>query len=263
MTARFSVLGTVRGSSFERPSATVSIETIGTASGLRLAVADGSYGGTTLWDVTGTGAPRLTATEWHLPATRVPISLGTRDASLAQTAVDTAMAAWDTGAAAGTGASGQVAYLSTAAVMADSAIVLGARLGGLDLLFVAQRNGNGISSHVLDAEGTPGAPRLRIDSSKNYLDKVTDMAVIATATGNFLVAGSSSEHGLSSYRIRPDGTLSDVGHIGRAESLPIQGVTAIETVLIDGQVYVIVTASGSSSVTVLEMDARGALRPVD
>ncbi|KMK63976.1 calcium-binding protein [Puniceibacterium sp. IMCC21224] len=251
-------MGTSLTGSFAAPSSTVTLTRIETAAGLRLAVTDHTFGATQTVNVTGAGAAQIVGTIWHTPESRIAVNVEGAAGSLPTAVIGMAQQAWAAG-----DVSGHLAYLGTGALQAQAASVLAAGINGQSLLFVAPQNGSGITSFVVNANGTLGARQVRADTDAAYLDKPSDLTVIETNSGSFLYAGSASEHGLSGYRIGAGGALSEVVHLGRDQSLPVQTVTALDSAEINGRDFLIVAASGSSSLTVLEVADNGTLRAVD
>ncbi|MDU8912144.1 hypothetical protein [Aestuariicoccus sp. MJ-SS9] len=109
----------------------------------------------------------------------------------------------------------------------------------------------------------PGATLTRGDSANAYLDHVSDLAVLGTAQGVFVAAASASEHGVSVVRLDSGGGLTPVAHLGQPNSVPVQGLTALEAGEVDGREYLIAAARGSSSLTVFAVSDTGGLSVTD
>lgn len=80
---------------------------------------------------------------------------------------------------------------------------------------------------------------------------------------DFLLAASSGDEGITSYRIGNTGALQEVGFAGADTGLGIATPTAMEVIQAYGQSFVLVGAAGSSSITVMRLDAQGALEVTD
>lgn len=252
-------IGTVWGQGFDLPAGPAALTSVATGTGVQVAVAQYGYSATQHVILTAGGAAALPDPVWHSPDSRAGLSGSALAGSLPQATLDTALAHWDlTG-----GGSGQRVYLGAGALAAEAATVIAASWGGQDLLFAAAATGAGISAFRLDAGGRPGTAVVRGDTADQYLDAVADLALIATEQGLFLYGGSASEHGVSGYRVGADGSLTPVTDLGRSESLPVQGVSALEPVTVAGQDYLIAAAAGSSSLSVLSVRADGALGVTD
>ncbi|QDC08083.1 hypothetical protein FHY55_01970 [Oceanicola sp. D3] len=190
---------------------------------------------------------------------RISFSLFSQGVSLAGTVIDAALAE----AAAGDSGS-ERAYLSTNENQANAASVLSATVSGTDYLFVAPQNGDGVAVYAVTNNGNSLTFRDSVgDTEGSYAANISAMSVVEVGGTTYLLVGSSSEHGVTSYAVGSNGTLTEADSFGRDESLPVQTVTAMDSAEIDGRYYVVVVSSGSSSLTVLEVAPGGALNPAE
>lgn len=95
------------------------------------------------------------------------------------------------------------------------------------------------------------------DTPKTSLDHGADMVTLTSGSEQFAIFASTSESGLSSYRIAPDGTLEFVDTITPADGLWVAGLTALTAVTLEGQSFVIAAAAGSSSLAVVRVNPMG------
>lgn len=87
----------------------------------------------------------------------------------------------------------------------------------------------------------------------------------ARAGGNsFLLAADGDSNGLRSYRVNlSTGELRVADSLGAADGLGINAPTALETVVAHGATWIILAAAGSSSLSVMRLDATGQMTPAD
>ncbi|RDD64368.1 hypothetical protein DU478_20435 [Thalassococcus profundi] len=252
-------IGTTTAAGFDLPIAAISMTRVMQETATRIAMADYAYGATLETDLGPGGLPPMLATDWHSPGTRLALAVsGHSGASLPRAVIDTARAARDAGEGGG-----QRAYLGPGAHQDEAATVLATRVGGQEQLFVAAMDGAGLTGFAIGAGGVPGGPRARVDTARHYLDAVTDLAAVETPGGTYLYAASAREHGISGFRVGADARLDPVEDLGRAESLPVQTVMALETAQLAGRSFVIAAAAGSDSLTVLRVADDGRLSVAD
>ncbi|MCB2135139.1 MAG: hypothetical protein KDE08_04225, partial [Rhodobacteraceae bacterium] len=164
---------------------------------------------------------------------------------------------------AGSGfASSVTAFLGPVADYNDMVDLVGATIGGQDYIFAAARTGAGID--IFSA--TTGAPILldhRGDTPTSYADGISTMATIQIGARSFLITGSETESGVTTFEIGPTGHLTEVASLGIGELIPIAAVSEIRTIGFDGQTYLLAASAGSSSLTVFDVAANGTLSVTD
>ncbi|PRY92789.1 hemolysin type calcium-binding protein [Hasllibacter halocynthiae] len=130
--------------------------------------------------------------------------------------------------------------------------------GGTMPAFVASAAGGGIAR--IDASGTAlGVTGRMADTEATYAAD----AHLAVAVGDYLVTASAHEGGITVWAGDGDGGLSAVGAVGAVQGLGIAEPTALVRAAVAGERYVILGASGSSSLSVLHIGANGAPMPTD
>ncbi|UMA64711.1 hypothetical protein LVO79_17185 [Roseivivax marinus] len=250
--------GTVSGGSFALPAGPVSLTAVLTDGVRQIAVSDEVFAGTEMLGASGAGLSRTGDPAWHEPAARVALTVNGEARSLPDAVIATALGHLALG-----GGNGQSVWLAEGGRAADRGTVAAADVGGATQLFVAAATGAGLTGYVLNGTGAPGTARPVRDTDGRYLDQVADLAVIKTSGGTYLYAGSSSEAGLTGFRVGADARLSEVEFLGREESLPVQTVSGLAAAHVAGRDFLVVAASGSSSLTVLRVRADGSLGPTD
>lgn len=243
MPAELVHLGTFTGGVFEDPVAEADMVALG--GGVRVGLSDPDVMVTV---TSGSSGPRITATEWVGSAAET-LSLGGAQVSVAIAALGTVVAA-----------PGQA--LSTPFNRAGAAGRGGTLLVADGRLIVASETGAGLGSFALQGS-LPGQGRFTGDTGASYAADISALAAVEAGGTTYVYAGSATEHGVSGYRVVSDGRLEAVVHLGMQQSLPVQTVTQLESVSVAGQNYLIVGASGSSSLSVLKVASDGGLSVTD
>lgn len=152
-------------------------------------------------------------------------------------------------------------YLDGSSFAGLSARFVSVVVGGEELLYAARSYGQGISTFTLG-----GAVSFRAetaDTAGTHLSGVTGLAIATVGPAQFLVSASGSEDGLSIMRIGPGGALEETHSVSTAEGVPIDAPSGLLTLEIAGETYVVVSASGTSSLSVFRLDGNGRLTFAD
>lgn len=246
--------GTIHAENFEFAQTVAAIAALSDG---RFSVADYSTGVTRLIS-TGPSGPAIDGTWWHEATPRVAFDLPDSPGALPAALVPELLDAWEAGER-----SARPGFLAEGGLQTEAASLLAARLGGQDMLFAAASDGSGVSSFRLAPDGAPQSVRSLSDTADSFLRNVSDMALVELAGTAYLFAGSASEHGISGMRVTADGRMVRVENLGRDDSLPVQTVTALEAAEVAGRAFLLMAASGSSSLTVLSVAADGTLAVAD
>lgn len=127
-----------------------------------------------------------------------------------------------------------------------------------DMLYVF---GDGLDHYATDAGSATlkGGP-----SDFDITDAISHAISVEKNNKTFVITASDEGNDIVVYLADEDtGALAYNGGSGANLGLGLNGITGLETVTIEGATYVIVAASGSSSISVLEVDNSGGLRPVE
>ena len=92
---------------------------------------------------------------------------------------------------------------------------------------------------------------------------VTAMVPVTLSGGQFLFVLSAASDALRSYRILADGSLQEVSVLGAGGGLGIAAPSAMVIVDFGGQKYALVTAAGSSSISVVALESQGRMNLTD
>ena len=172
-------------------------------------------------------------------------------------------------------ADGSLSPVSTAALpmppgVAEASLdkIIAVTVDGQQLLVAISGLGNFISTHAIGANGVLGAGSLHIaDGGMGYYIP-SDIAalqfggrsfvVVAGATaavdGRGYVIAGGADGGISVFTLLPDGRLLHLQTIVDANDTTLGRVSAIEAVVIAGQIVLLVTSAGETGVTQLVID---------
>ena len=138
-----------------------------------------------------------------------------------------------------------------------------ATVNGKDFLYVAACHGAGVSTYRIEGDGTLTLVRAIGDSQTRYLGGVTAMDSVWLGGRQVMVTISMAENGLSVFELTGGGQLNTLSSFGVDEQLPVDRPCAVTLVELNGRVFVLLAAFGTSSLTVLALDDTGVLRFVD
>jgi len=128
--------------------------------------------------------------------------------------------------------------------------------GGNETVFGGLWQGSGVVRLTLDNGGNPQNATLVAGMADE------DVAAMAGATINgedFLFTASGSSPRLSAWQVNANGTTSLVDRMTAAEGLAISQASAMEFLQIGSENFLILTASGTSSVSVVKVSDTGTL----
>ncbi|MCR8726818.1 calcium-binding protein, partial [Frigidibacter sp. ROC022] len=222
---------------------------------LRVVAIDDGAGRVRLFDPSEDGLARVADT----PSLNGRLALDDGAGSLSQQVLALASG----GAALGDAGSLTTSLAAGAGHGSAGALVSG-RFGGVETFYVAQPAAAGFGVYAgTDSAGLHCLARSG-DSATTYAQGISALALVSVGDSDFLFAGSVLEHGLSGWRLDAAGLPGAVvDSFGRAESLPVQAVTALDSAELGGRSYLVAAASGSSSLTVLQVAADGRLTATD
>jgi serralysin len=117
-------------------------------------------------------------------------------------------------------------------------------MAGLQIYNMAS---NGAMSFVTSISDTP----------KTYLTEISDLASFGSGGDRVLLALSSVDHGMTSFRISSTGASEVVDSIGPREGLYISGAQMLQVAQVAGQNFAVLAASGSDSLSVVRINPMG------
>ena len=93
--------------------------------------------------------------------------------------------------------------------------------------------------------------------------QVVDMVSVTINGQDFILTACALNDEISAFRVDSSGALVETGVMGALQGLGINNPTAMSLAQVGGQTFVIVAASGTSSISVLRVMPDGSLVPVD
>lgn len=123
---------------------------------------------------------------------------------------------------------------------------------------------NGGGAVLLEALVTlaPQGPDLLPEGG--YAGQIVALRDVTIEARHYLVTICAETHGLTTYQRDPaTGALTLVDRFGETEGLGIHAPTGMELVTVGGNTFVVVTAAGTSTLSVMRLGADGRLSPTD
>lgn len=148
----------------------------------------------------------------------------------------------------------------TAAAVASYALS-----GGRAALYMVDAGTGAIDAFLTDGKGGITAEATLHGEAAHYqLDGDAVLTVAEVGGKGILLAADAGSHGLSSYRIDAEtGALARAATLGAADGLGVAHPSALETITAHGSSWAVMAATGSSSISVMELAPDGGLRLAD
>ena len=252
---RLDLVGTLTGVRFGVPSAQIEIVAAGTVSAPRWQVINHVSRETVTLSVVTNAMGAQTGLTVH-GSDRVALTVDGVAGSVLGDAVGAAVRL--------DGAASVTTFLSGSnATQGQMVEMLAVDAGPSTWIYSARPAGTGIAIHEVNADGTLTLRGTVADTSQTAAVAVTSMVAASLGTARVLYTGSASEHGVQAWSIGENGALSALGVQGPAQGVPLQGISCLRSVVVDGQTFVVAAAAGSSSLTVFRMGTDGRLTAVD
>ena len=137
--------------------------------------------------------------------------------------------------------------------------VAAAQMSGLNLLVTAQSGQSGFSVHSVSAD-LALSPLQTVNVAHG---SVADLELIGVGGTNLAIAIDTAGNEVLSYTVAADGSMSIADTLGVADGLGLIAPEILRVVEVAGQSYGVVAAASSSSISVFEIDASGALTARD
>lgn len=118
---------------------------------------------------------------------------------------------------------------------------------------------SGIGQVTLNADGDYVASEITFANGQAYDDQITSLAQAQVNGVTYIFGASSTEHGISTWTVASNGDLSNTSNLGNDEGLWITAPTALETVTIGANTYLVLAAAGTGSLSVMRVENDGSL----
>jgi Ca2+-binding RTX toxin-like protein len=139
--------------------------------------------------------------------------------------------------------------------------IMGGAVGSVAVL--STWNKAGFSIYGLTGKGALDFAGAIADTAKSYVANVSDTATVTLGGQDYLLTLSSLENGLTCYVIGADRKAALIDSLGNHDGLWVSGPAALRTVAVDGVTYAVIAATGSSSLSVVRVNAMGCLFVTD
>ena len=164
----------------------------------------------------------------------------------------------------GTGVGGLTGFLQAGAPMRAQAVeMIAVEVAGQSYLLAARHSGSGVESFRIGPGGGLTPVAVAADAGAFALAGVVALARAQVGGVSYIFAGSGAEHGITTLVVGATGALTRGAVTGQAQGVPMQGITALQTVEAFGATWLVAAAAGSSSLTVFCVGAGGVLVPMD
>ena len=134
---------------------------------------------------------------------------------------------------------------------------------GVSYVTLAATATGGVATFAVGDDGALTPAGFVSGTGDGFTDTPTALCVVGNGGGQYVVSISATDNSITSLHIGPGGTLTPVSNLGAEHYLPIATPQDVASVTVAGHSFVIVASAGSSSLTVLSVDAHGTLTPTD
>ncbi len=144
--------------------------------------------------------------------------------------------------------------------ISDQIGAVGIDIGGATYLVTSLPNAPGLATFQVQGDGSLLALTPAPDPA---VGQISDLASVTAYGQTWVLSTSQSGDSIDSYSIDSTGTMTHAGSFGAVDGLGINTPTDLVPVTLEGQPYVVVASAGTSSLSVLRLEADGSLTPVD
>ncbi|WP_069299349.1 beta-propeller fold lactonase family protein [Neptunicoccus sediminis] len=155
---------------------------------------------------------------------------------------------------------GDFAPATGAGALAGFGLTLAVTTAGGDYVF---SGGDGITSYRLGDGFAMDQSGYFKDTAKRFLGDVSALAHLSVAGTDYLFAASAFDAGLSSFRIKSNGTLQFIEDVAPADGSGFSKPQALAAVTVGDAEYLVMASAGTSSLTVFSVSNDGTLREVE
>lgn len=121
----------------------------------------------------------------------------------------------------------------------------------------------GIARLQLSGNGTLLGTGYTPDTAQSFATGITAITTATFDATPYIVTVAQEMNGLTLWSVADNGNLWAEDTVDASDGLWISAPTAVETVVIGAQTYMIVAAAGSGSLSVVTLDATGAMSVID
>ena len=134
---------------------------------------------------------------------------------------------------------------------------------GNQAVFGSLASGADMGCLVFNSAGTFQSFQELYDRADTFADDVTAISSARIGTAQYLLTASGTENGITVWAVSNTGDITPKSSLGTDDDLWVAAPTAMEVVTIGAKTYVVLASAGSSSLTVMSLDALGNLQVTD
>ena len=134
---------------------------------------------------------------------------------------------------------------------------------GNQAVFGSLASGADMGCLVFDSAGALLSFQELYDRENTFADHVTAISSAQIGTAQYLLTASGTENGITVWAVSNTGDIAPKSSIGTEDGLWVAAPTAMEVATIGAKTYVVLASAGSSSLTVMSLDALGNLQVTD
>lgn len=131
------------------------------------------------------------------------------------------------------------------------------------VVFGGMTGAAGIGVVRLNATGSLISSGVITGGSAAFAQSITATALAGIGQGQILFTASRLGNGVTSWAVSDSGGLTEISHLGPDRGLWISEPSALATVTLDGAGYLLIAATGSSTLTVARIGTSGAMMVTD
>ena len=139
----------------------------------------------------------------------------------------------------------------------DSILVHPTSIVGPDGTYLVSGGPDGLISYAVAPTGDLTFANSIGSDADTLLADISDTATVAVAGQAYVLSTSAIDNSLTVLSLGTGGLLTRIGDIAAADGFGFEGISAIETASVDGRVFAILAASGSDSLSVVEISEAG------
>lgn len=161
------------------------------------------------------------------------------------------------------GATGTPVSIHNSGFIGDQMTMLAVKFGPDTFVYASRYGDAGLAMYRVSAPAVLTPIGNLIDDSELFLGDVTAMASGRIGSRQFLFTASGAENGITCLEIGSDGRLSPISTVDQDSNLFVSGLSGLETATVGAETYLLATAAGSSSVSVVKISPTGQMQVVD
>ncbi len=154
-------------------------------------------------------------------------------------------------------------YTTTQGQPTDVVSATVCNMGDKTLLIVAQAEGPGLACYEIASDNSLTFLGHDYLSGTNYSEGITQLSVIAYDGQDYVASLSMGGNGLTILKPEADGSLTVMSELGEFQGLGLNAPTNFETVTLDDQTYILLSATNTSSISVARLLNNGSIVETD